>query len=212
MSAVDNFFHICVGLFCSISRSGTRWDWSQLCKSSSINFKWLRHFIQKQMTFQTLLTKKQKSSTSVHSQKEEEQCWVLIIDIKISTHQRADSRKKNSKILILIILNSRFSFQNSILLFFPRLINLLLDLNIYFTASSFNEGKYMWTIVSKDPQIISQYQQSWWFSSPFMSYPPYPPLCHNHCQTFLESKSDNTFPFYWTFQIPEKIFLNKKGI
>ena len=81
--------------------------------------------------FQTLLTKKQKSSTSVHFQKEEEQHWVLIIDIKISTHQRADSRKKNFKILILVILNPRFSLQNSILLFFPRLINLLLDLNIY---------------------------------------------------------------------------------
>ena len=94
---------------------------------------------------------KQKSSTSVHSHKEEEQCWVLIIDIKITTHQRADSRNKNFNILILIILNPRFSLQNSILLFFPRLINLLLDLNIYFTASSFNEGKYMWTIVSKDP-------------------------------------------------------------
>lgn len=81
--------------------------------------------------FQTLLTKKQKSSTSVRFQKEEEEHWVLIIDIKISTHQRADSRKKNFKILTLIILNPRFSLQNSILLFFPRLINLLLDLNIY---------------------------------------------------------------------------------
>lgn len=26
VSAVDNFFHICVGLFCYISRRGTRWD------------------------------------------------------------------------------------------------------------------------------------------------------------------------------------------
>ena len=51
VSAVDNFFHICVGLFCSISRSGTRWDWSQLYNSSSINFTWLRHFIQKQITY-----------------------------------------------------------------------------------------------------------------------------------------------------------------
>lgn len=82
--------------------------------------------------FQTLLTKKQKSSTSVRFQKEEEEeHWVLIIDIKISTHQTADSRKKNFKILTLIILNPRFPLQNCILLFFPRLINLLLDLNIY---------------------------------------------------------------------------------
>lgn len=169
--------------------------------------------------FQTLLTKKQKSSTSVHFQKvkkwrrseEEEQHWVLITDIKISTHQRADSRKKNFKILILGILNPRFSLQNSILLFSPRLINLLLDLNIYLSFIKWTCSTTCEQLCPKTPHI-NQYQQPWRFSSPCMSYPPYPPLCHNQCQPFLESKSANTFPFSWTFQISEKIFLNKKGI
>lgn len=38
VSAVDNFFHICVGLFCYISRRGTKWDWG-LLYTSFITFK-----------------------------------------------------------------------------------------------------------------------------------------------------------------------------
>lgn len=216
VSTVDNFFHICVGLFCSVSRSGARWAWSQLYNSSSINFKWLRHFIQKQMTYSKHYWQRNKNLPPVFTFKkwrseEEEQHWVLITDIKISTHQRADSRKKNFKILILGILNPRFSLQNSILLFSPRLINLLLHLNIYLSFIKWTCSTTCGQLCPKTPHI-NQYQQPWRFSSPCMSYPPYPPLCHNQCQPFLESKSANTFPFSWTFQISEKIFLNKKGI